>query len=206
MQIFNSIQYELVTKFQELGSVVSTPETQELYHKLFLEETEEYFGNLPKLMLTKEYEIDQEKNALINIFDDISDMMVIYYGAVYHNTPGTKLMDDLITLAVKKSIGKKYDTDHNFNMLYVDMAFKEVMLSNLSKFCSTQCEADDTISSYRAHGVDTFYIKHNDKYVVKSAYNQVVDGKEYPEGKILKSVNWYEPNLEPIVVEYLLRV
>lgn len=69
-------------------------------------------------------------------------------------------------------------------------AFREVHDSNMSKLCYSVVEAKDTVELYQeARGVETFFHKQGDYWVVKR--------KE--DGKILKSINWRKPRLDKII-------
>ncbi|WP_027854442.1 nucleoside triphosphate pyrophosphohydrolase family protein [Marinobacterium litorale] len=75
-----------------------------------------------------------------------------------------------------------------------DMA--EVQASNLSKFCKSHSEAEQTAMAYEKLGLDvTFRTPTLDLITVISAKDQTgSDGKFYPKGKLLKSVNFKEPS------------
>lgn len=70
--------------------------------------------------------------------------------------------------------------------------FENVIKSNYSKYCITEKEAEDTVEAYRSgthpnktgHRIDSYYEKVGEYYVVKRH-----------DGKILKSINWKEPNI-----------
>lgn len=76
-----------------------------------------------------------------------------------------------------------YGLAHRFGM-DADGIFDIIHTSNMSKFCSTMAEADETVEWYRKKGV-TAYIEHiEDRYIVRRDDN-----------KILKSVSWVEPDI-----------
>lgn len=65
-------------------------------------------------------------------------------------------------------------------------AVDEVFKSNMSKACVTEEEAQQTVAKYKAEGVDTYVKKYNDYFVVKRKN----------DGKVLKSINFKEPDLK----------
>ncbi len=67
-------------------------------------------------------------------------------------------------------------------------AFRLVHESNMSKFCSTEDEAQHTVAMYAEKGVKTDYRKKGDKWVVLRH-----------DGKVLKSINYKPVNLEGLV-------
>lgn len=77
-----------------------------------------------------------------------------------------------------------------------DMA--EVQRSNMSKFCSDRMEAVETAHKYEKLGVLCNYNQPSPGVIaVVSADDQTgFDGKAYPKGKLLKSVNFKEPNFQ----------
>lgn len=65
-------------------------------------------------------------------------------------------------------------------------AVDEVFKSNMSKACVTEGEAQQTVEKYKAEGVDTYIRKYNDYFVVKRKN----------DGKVLKGINFKEPDLK----------
>ena len=69
--------------------------------------------------------------------------------------------------------------------------------SNMSKFCTTEQEAKDSVAAYkddhRYEDVHYEYNKENNKYVIR--------GKKIGQDgwKILKSVNWQEPDFSHLI-------
>lgn len=106
----------------------------------------------------------QEKN-IIELRDGIADVLVTTYGLAYR-------------------AGQNADTD-----------MKVVHESNMTKFCKDHLEAVKTASKYELIGVDVQYRNQaNGLIAVVSAKDQVGnDGKQYPKGKLLKSINYLEP-------------
>lgn len=71
--------------------------------------------------------------------------------------------------------------------------------SNMSKFDTDLETAKQGIAKYEAAGI-AVRLQENDVegttyFVIKSAKDQIVGGKDYPEGKFLKSVLFFEPKL-----------
>lgn len=75
-----------------------------------------------------------------------------------------------------------------------DEDMDEVNESNLSKFCGVSTEASATERKYKDLGVEVTF-RHRDIWIaVVSAKDQTgTDGKFYPAGKLLKSINFVEP-------------
>jgi hypothetical protein len=75
-----------------------------------------------------------------------------------------------------------------------DRDLDAINASNDSKFCTTIEEAVATSAKYEAIGIVTRYNKVNGRYAVVSAHDQCdISGGFYPAGKLLKSVNYHEP-------------
>lgn len=67
--------------------------------------------------------------------------------------------------------------------------FNRVHKSNMSKFCQSEREANSTIETYKKQGVETYWVKRGDLYVVLRT----------SDNKVMKS-NMYSPvNLEDLV-------
>jgi NTP pyrophosphatase (non-canonical NTP hydrolase) len=75
---------------------------------------------------------------------------------------------------------------------------QEINRSNMSKFCTTQVEAIHTAAKYEKLGVVVSYRHLDNGWVaVRSAKDQIgKDGKDYPKGKLLKSINYSAPVLD----------
>jgi hypothetical protein len=71
--------------------------------------------------------------------------------------------------------------------------------SNLSKFDTTQAEAEASAQRYTDMGIDVVIVptqyQGTDYFIVKSAQDQTVDGKKYAGGKFLKANKFFEPRL-----------
>lgn len=68
-------------------------------------------------------------------------------------------------------------------------AITEVFNSNMSKACVTEEEAQQTVEKYKSEGVDTYIKKYNVYFIVKRK----------TDGKVLKSINFKEPDLKEFV-------
>lgn len=67
--------------------------------------------------------------------------------------------------------------------------FDEVAKSNFSKFCKSEQEARLSVESYKSKKIEAYYRKvHNYFVVVRKA-----------DEKVLKSINWQEPDFEKII-------
>lgn len=67
--------------------------------------------------------------------------------------------------------------------------FDEVQASNMSKACKTEKEAIDTINKYTKEGIQTFHKKVKGYWIVYRVDNL----------KIVKSINYFKPNLRKIL-------
>jgi len=66
-------------------------------------------------------------------------------------------------------------------------AYLEVQASNLSKACSTEAEAQETVKiRSQEQGTDCHYERVGDKYVVYRSYDK----------KVMKSINYFKPDLK----------
>lgn len=93
--------------------------------------------------------------------------------------------------------------------LPVNVDQEAVFESNMSKFDTDLAVAEQGLEKYRKAGIDVRiqenFVNGTTYYIIKSAKDQIVNGKDYPEGKFLKSVNFFEPRLAPIDVEVVLQ-
>ena len=97
------------------------------------------------------------------------------------------LCDILVfTLGAYHFIG--HDADEDMRVVYE---------SNMSKFCKTQQEVWDTQQYYFDLGIETYTGGELPAMWVKSVKQQKDKyGKNYPQGKFLKCVNWKEPEFK----------
>ena len=112
-----------------------------------------------------------DKKDLVEVADALADMLYVIYGA-----------------------------GHVFG-LNLDKLFTEVHDSNMSKLCSSEEEAIETVESYKkkrdeAKEGDQVYEDPVYKKMDGGKYWVVYDGKT---SKILKSINFRNPNLKPIM-------
>lgn len=108
---------------------------------------------------TEELEEAIENNDVVKVLDAICDLL---YVAVGNATMAFGLKDKLIP------------------------AYAEVQASNMSKSCSTQEEAQETVNvRSETHG-PCHYEKVGDRYVVYRSSDR----------KVMKSINYFPPNLE----------
>ena len=70
-----------------------------------------------------------------------------------------------------------------------DELFAEVHRSNMSKVCTTEQHAFDTIDSYTKQGTQTYHKKVGEYWVVYRVDNQ----------KVAKALGWSEPDLKSII-------
>lgn len=108
-----------------------------------------------------------EQHDFTEVRDAVADILVTTYGLAYR-------------------AGVNADADMD-----------EVHASNMSKFCSTREEAIHTAHKYEKLGVMCSYRQPvpGITAVVSASDQTGKDGKFYPEGKLLKSINFKEPKL-----------
>lgn len=110
-----------------------------------------------------------ELTKVSDVRDAISDILVTTYGLAY-----------LVGV----------NADHDFDKVHA---------TNMSKFCKTSVEALETGAKYEQQGIQVDYRTHNVQegttlIAVISAKDQFnTNGKFFPYGKLLKSVNFQEP-------------
>lgn len=148
-----------------------TQNTPELHRKLFDEEQQEFY--------------DAESDA--DVADALADMIFIWCGAM---------------LDLKRPIYRDEEWFWSYVQYQAQIAginlkgaFDLVYESNMSKLC-IHSEIYETIHKYDQIGVliDFKPVEH-ELFAAYSAYDQTgKDGKEYPEGKLLKSCRYHEPD------------
>lgn len=74
-----------------------------------------------------------------------------------------------------------------------DKLFAEVHKSNMSKSCADIEEAQATIGKYKSQGIEGYIKEVNGRFI---CYNSITD-------KVLKSVNFKEPDLKRIIDNYI---
>jgi len=77
-----------------------------------------------------------------------------------------------------------------------DADMDEVCKSNMSKLCITHEEVEQTLKYYADMGVAVYAPASDLPIAVRVTYTHVVGDKEYSKGKILKCVNWNEPQFK----------
>ena len=68
-----------------------------------------------------------------------------------------------------------------------------VIESNFSKFCDTEKKAMNSMIDYADIGIHSISIKRGNWFVIYCNETRAIDGKVYPEGKILKGVDFKHP-------------
>lgn len=86
----------------------------------------------------------------------------------------------------------------------VDLDMAAVDLSNRSKFCANEDETVATIKKYAELGVKTYSEGEYPFVRVRTPAGEAQidkDGKNYPGGKVLKGVNFKEPQFVPLTLD-----
>jgi predicted HAD superfamily Cof-like phosphohydrolase len=109
----------------------------------------------------KELEVAIAEKDIVGVADALADIQYVLSGAV-----------------LEFGLGEKFRT-----------LFDEVQRSNMSKACNSVAEAEATVEHYKAKGVDCYFNKDGDKYLV---YRTL-------DNKTLKSINYSPANLEAIL-------
>lgn len=125
-------------------------------------------------------------NQASNIFDEYQELQ-----EAINAKDVTAIRDalcDIMVFALGAYHFIGYDADKDMDVVYQ---------SNMSKFCTNEDELERTKQHYNFLGVKTYTGGTFPCAWVKSARQQTgEDGKNYPEGKFLKNVNWKEPKFE----------
>jgi len=74
-----------------------------------------------------------------------------------------------------------------------------IAYSNFSKFCKTEQEAIESMNAYHLQGIPISYKLVDDSYVLRVKETVAIGTKLYPEGKVMKSINFRAPNLDRII-------
>jgi predicted HAD superfamily Cof-like phosphohydrolase len=79
--------------------------------------------------------------------------------------------------------------------------FDTVHVSNMSKFCKDRDEALQTAAHYEKLGVQISYrnVEGNMIAVISACDQTDINGKFYPEGKLMKSVQYHLPELDHVI-------
>ena len=71
----------------------------------------------------------------------------------------------------------------------------KIYTANMSKLCDTEQQAIDTQSAYILDGINSYVEPVGDYFAVYSDDNQTsMSGKFFPRGKLLKNLDWSEPD------------
>ena len=139
------------------------------------------FGN------PKGYPDDPNWGKLLNQARNIQDEYLELLTAI-NEKDVTEVRDALCDIMVF-TLGMYHFLGHDANG---DMA--KVYESNMSKFCSNPEELSGTVIHYNALGVQAYIGGEFPFKYVKSLKQQTgLDGKNYPQDKFLKNINWKEP-------------
>jgi predicted HAD superfamily Cof-like phosphohydrolase len=111
----------------------------------------------------EELKVAYESGDLVGVLDALCDLQYVLSGAVLEFGMPTVLQP----------------------------AFCEVQRSNLTKRCLTPKEAMDTIAYYREKGVEAYFLRKDDYYLVYRA----------SDDKVLKSINYSPANLKQFINE-----
>lgn len=134
--------------------------------------------------------------ALTNRNQALAQIEII--GEEFHEL--IKAVDENDMTQIRDAIADVLVTTYGMAHFYgidADADMKEVQRSNMSKLCVTELEAIDTLTAYRALGIDVESRGDAPEIVVYSTCGQSdINGKYYPEGKFLKSINFKEPRFE----------
>lgn len=120
-----------------------------------------------------EEELQELKDAIatentVEVLDAIIDIEYVYQNLVYF-------------LGINEKV---------YNKL-----FNEVQYSNLSKFCSTEERAQESVEFLKSKGIESYY-KYNQKFNVYVIYRSSDD-------KILKGLDFKSPDLSTILNKFL---
>ncbi|MBC7450992.1 MAG: nucleoside triphosphate pyrophosphohydrolase family protein [Cytophagales bacterium] len=115
----------------------------------------------------KELEEAIEQKDIVAVADALCDLQYVLSGAVLEFGLGTSFKD----------------------------LFDEVQRSNMSKTCKTEQEAADTVAHYNSKGVECYYLKSGNHFLVYRT----------EDNKTLKSVNYSEVDLKSIIDKELVR-
>jgi predicted HAD superfamily Cof-like phosphohydrolase len=81
---------------------------------------------------------------------------------------------------------------YGFSKALFEELFNEVHRSNMSKVCSSEEEANNTIAKYHKEGIEVGYKKVGEYWVISRT----------SDNKVLKSINYSAPDLRSILVKY----
>lgn len=75
---------------------------------------------------------------------------------------------------------------HGMQGIFFDQIIKPICESNATKFCNTREEAKMSVQKYKEKDVETTYVEWDGKFVIIDLHS----------GKILKGINYQEPNIQ----------
>lgn len=143
----------------------------------------------------KEFFDAYQDNDLTEQLDALGDMLFVAWGITHHlDLPEPMAASQMSILYVLDKLQPQ-------DPLAVSQAvFEEVVRSNFSKFCPTEENARQTVQHYaNTLDVDVTYDQVGDFFVIRCASDQTGrDGKAYRKDKILKSVDFFEPDFSHI--------
>jgi len=175
------VKKELKAKAREWFEIIGlqkTPESMCLYDKLLKEElTELIYANT-------EHET----------IDAIGDIAFVLHGISY--IANEKDGENNITQNASPGALVAAAAITQFDEHAINLALDAVVESNYTKFCKTRAEALKSITKYNEQGIQTYYKKQNDYYVLYVREDTVVGDKYYPAGKVMKSINFQPPKLK----------
>lgn len=77
----------------------------------------------------------------------------------------------------------------------IDAVMNKIYTANMSKLCNSIDEAVETQTAYLLDGVNSYIEPVGEYFAVYSEFNQTsISGKYFPSNKLLKNINWSEPD------------
>jgi predicted HAD superfamily Cof-like phosphohydrolase len=127
--------------------------------------------------------ISAQLNLIKEEFDELCESVALEYTGGIRDA----IADVLVTV---------YGLAHRMG-IDADKDFNAVHKSNMSKFCINAEEVIETVEKCSSIGLTVYTEGQFPEVSIKSYEDQEdVNGKFYPKGKQLKSVNWKEPTFE----------
>ena len=175
------MKQQLIEKVREFREAFGFAQPEEAIHyKLTLEETDELVESILFCLSS-----DEGGDFTASVADALADRVFTSCGGVIDGCDMTHYLESTIRWA---------------KMLDIDLprAVDAVFTSNMSKLCS-KSEIKPTADKYAAIGVDVRF-EPVDELDESAGFRCICahtvtgdDGKEYPAGKLLKSVGYREP-------------
>ncbi|KEY91739.1 conserved conserved hypothetical protein [Candidatus Photodesmus blepharus] len=147
------------------------------------------------LVIEELTELAEAKNK-IEQADAIVDSVYVLVGRLVHLAQ-SKVEDNL---AVSYLIDLLLNISANCDIDFIP-CWNEIHSSNMSKACRNQREHADTEAFYTKQGIKLISIPKNGCIIVKCAEDFVSNVKTINKNKILKSVYYRPPNLEPFLTK-----